>query len=212
MNKFFLLCFSLLLFLPACLKRGDSSSKMKSVHLKREKLKVKDKTGKSLFLDEDIQEYAFEDENVKDSMLLGFMEDETSMKLVDSQNDDNVWASRHADQAVYGFKSVYFGFDRFSLNAKQNDALEYDLKIVKNLTKQGKIIIVEGHACNSAGSAVYNMMLSEKRAQSVARYFVDHGISVDQLKVVGRGDEMCIVPSGDRKQQAPNRRVELHVM
>ena len=81
---------------------------------------------------------------------------------------------------------------------------------IDNTLKTGKKVVVEGHACNSAGSAKYNMMLSEKRAKKVAAWLKENGFSIKRLHIVGRGCEMPIVSSGSREEQAPNRRVEMY--
>lgn len=110
-----------------------------------------------------------------------------------------------------GAKTVYFDFDRYSLKKAEQDAIEYDLNLVKSWAAKGKTVVLEGHACNSAGSDVYNLMLSERRAQSIKDYFVSKGIAQTKLKTVGRGSEMPIVPFGDQEQQSPNRRVEIYL-
>jgi len=49
-------------------------------------------------------------------------------------------------------------------------------------------LIITGHA-DSKGSATYNNQLSEKRAQSVANYFIDKGIESSQIIVKSKGEE-----------------------
>lgn len=112
------------------------------------------------------------------------------------------------EQSHYGFLPIYFEFDANCMKPAQNGALENNLARAKKLIAQGKRIVIEGHACKFAGSAEYNMHLSEQRAQCVYHYFVKNGIPKDKITVVGRGNEMCVIPVGDKEQQAPNRRVE----
>lgn len=68
------------------------------------------------------------------------------------------------------------------------------------------------------GSPEYNQQLSERRAWAVARYLVDQGISLQKLKVEGRGDRNSVIAEGecenmDRQQLITclqkDRRVEL---
>jgi outer membrane protein OmpA-like peptidoglycan-associated protein len=199
-----------LFFLPSC--RRDKNSSQKTIKIERDK-KKNDRGRRNLFLEDDVQEFTFEEEAGTDAFASGFMKDDSSVKLVDSvDQSDRAVGSHRASQAQYGFKSLYFGYDRFSINGDQKAGLEHNLAAVKKAVNAGSTVVVEGHSCSSAGSAVYNMLLSEKRAQAVAKYLVDNGVSVDNIKVVGRGSEMCIVPVGDRHQQAPNRRVELYVV
>ena len=126
---------------------------------------------------------------------------------------EDAWMDNRVDQAQeHGFRPVYFNFDDYSIRPDQKSVLDYNLKKVAQLTDKGSTVVVEGHSCRFLGSAVYNMMLSEKRAEEIVRHFVDQGIARDKLKVVGRGYEMCMVPEGDMEQQAPNRRVEFYVL
>lgn len=123
------------------------------------------------------------------------------------------WMTRRAEnQAKHGFTSVYFDFDKSEINPAQRAHVAQDLAIVKKLVVDGNTVVVEGHACRFAGSEEYNMMLSAKRAQTVANYLVKNGVPSDKLKVVGRGFEECLVVEGDKEQQAPNRRVEFYVL
>ena len=215
MEKIFLLIAALVCVAPGCKKKdAGKQGHDKTVRIKREKKEIGKKNGeRSLFLDDNVQEFVFEEEAGTDAFSSGFIKDTSSVKLVEPAHmDDRGRTDRHTDQSQYSFKTIYFGYDRFSIHPNQKAALEHDLDSVKRITNKGKTVVVEGHSCRSAGSAVYNMLLSEKRAQSVAKYLVDNGVPVDQLKVVGRGNEMCIVPVGTREQQAPNRRVELYVL
>ncbi len=45
----------------------------------------------------------------------------------------------------------------------------------------------------------------------VANLIKSQHVSEDRVKVVGRGSDMMLVASGDKPQQAPNRRVEIYV-
>ena len=53
------------------------------------------------------------------------------------------------------------------------------------------------------------MMLSEDRARAVKETLEKEGVRGEVL-YVGYGCEHLIVPTGDRNQQAPNRRVEIY--
>jgi outer membrane protein OmpA-like peptidoglycan-associated protein len=53
------------------------------------------------------------------------------------------------------------------------------------------------------------MMLSEDRARAVKDYIESKGVAGD-ISVIGYGASHLVVPTGDEKQQAPNRRVEIY--
>lgn len=111
------------------------------------------------------------------------------------------------------FEPIYFDFDQYKIKPEQKSALGRNIeKIKQTLTQDNMYVVVEGHACKSAGTPRYNTMLSEQRAKEVKKVLIKHGVASDKIKVVGRGSEMCKVQSGNREQQAPNRRVEFYIV
>ena len=162
--------------------------------------------------DEDLESFVLEDEvNPLSGETVEFAED------ISAENAQNTaLVDDHQDSSKHGLKTIYFDFDNYDLRDDQKGSLEHDLKIVKDVTSKGNNVVIEGHACNFAGSSDYNMMLSEKRANKVASkikdYLVSRGIHADRLKTVGRGCTMPLVPNGGKEQQSPNRRVEFYVI
>lgn len=135
---------------------------------------------------------------------------ELSNDEVNLVNAEDMTRDLQKDSASYGLKRIYYDFDQYDVRPDQAAAIKHNVAIAKKLAAKGLIIVIEGHACNSAGSSVYNMMLSEKRAQALADYLVANGVDGKQVRVVGRGSELCLIPSGNQEQQAPNRRVEIY--
>ena len=118
----------------------------------------------------------------------------------------------HNDSARYGLKPIFFEFDKYKeedLRPDQRPVLEHDVKVAKSLASKGYRLVLEGHACNSAGSTDYNMALSADRALAVKKYFQENGV-IGSLETVGHGAAHLVVPSGNKEQQAPNRRVEIY--
>jgi len=119
-----------------------------------------------------------------------------------------------------GTQPIYFDFDKYAVRDDQEPAVKEDIQYAKkelkknDLVPQQAAVVVEGHSCHSAGSAVYNLALSNKRAKVVADRFKAEGLAV---KTVGRGAEMPAIingkaVTGGREQQALNRRVEVKVL
>jgi len=159
------------------------------------------------FFDDEVGEFTLMEEETPDL--------ETAADI--GYGDEFAWAD---EEAFEGAKVVYFDFDRYSVRKDQEEALVHDLSYVqaelKKAAKEGiePTVVVEGHACHSAGSAVYNLALSEKRAKVVANRFASEGLAV---KTVGRGAEVPAViggkkVTGDRVAQAKNRRVEVKLV
>jgi outer membrane protein OmpA-like peptidoglycan-associated protein len=65
--------------------------------------------------------------------------------------------------------------------------------------------VVEGHT-DASGAETYNEGLSERRAESVTSFLLDNGISRDQIKAVGLGEQNPRVPD---PYDPVNRRVEM---
>ncbi|HAI68433.1 MAG TPA: flagellar motor protein MotB [Gammaproteobacteria bacterium] len=64
---------------------------------------------------------------------------------------------------------------------------------------------------DSTGPDEYNLNLSEKRAASVANYFIGQGVSYDKIDQKGLGEENPVVPNDTKEGRRANRRVEITV-
>ena len=70
---------------------------------------------------------------------------------------------------------------------------------------------VEGHT-DSRGTAAYNQRLSERRADSVARYIEDLGVRSSRVDAIGYGESQPRATNGTAAGRQLNRRVEIHVI
>lgn len=156
------------------------------------------------------------------------MEDNQFHRLFDSSMEteieadgayDFTWLAESVNED--GFKNVYFTFNGKDIKEDQTEALVENIKTAKACIEKNKeykpTLIIEGHACSSAGREAYNMALSEVRAKQVYQACLDAGIPADCMKIVGRGQEVPAMidgtpVAGDRLAQAPNRRCEMHVI
>jgi outer membrane protein OmpA-like peptidoglycan-associated protein len=68
-------------------------------------------------------------------------------------------------------------------------------------------IRIAGHTDN-VGNPRANLRLSERRAQAVRQYLVDHGIDGDRIEAVGYGQERPVAPNDTESGRAQNRRIE----
>jgi outer membrane protein OmpA-like peptidoglycan-associated protein len=130
-----------------------------------------------------------------------------------------------AENTSSKFSKVYFKFDQYAVKGDQKEVLDHDMVVAQQTldkaraqgTVESVIFVVEGHACHSAGSDIYNVALSEKRAKAIADYFVANGVPRTNIQTVGRGSEMPEMingkaVTGDRNEQALNRRSEIRIM
>lgn len=132
------------------------------------------------------------------------------------------WVEDTKEAEEEEFKAVYFDFDGKEVRADQEASVTSNVQQIKQELKIAEktgiepTLVVEGHACHSAGSPSYNLALSEKRAKQVSDRFVDAGIERDSIKVVGRGQDVPAIinnekVTGSREEQWANRRVEVRV-
>ena len=103
-------------------------------------------------------------------------------------------------------QKIYFDVDKYKLSIENHDNLKLFLnKCLNGKYRIGKVDIV-GFADASGGDA-YNMMLSEKRAKSVAVYLEENGIRVDRIYMGAEG----AIKDGGEEAAWRNRRVELRI-
>lgn len=72
-------------------------------------------------------------------------------------------------------------------------------------------VVVVGHA-DATGPAEYNLLLSERRAQSVAVFLVKRGIERPRIRVRGEGERVPVASNDTAKGRAKNRRTEITVI
>ncbi len=72
-------------------------------------------------------------------------------------------------------------------------------------------IQVEGHT-DAVGDDLYNLGLSQRRAESVVRYLVDHGVEAPRLEAKGFGEQVPIDDNSTDAGRAENRRVEFLIL
>lgn len=102
---------------------------------------------------------------------------------------------------------VTFAFDDATVRDEDRAALDRFAQIVGKYYT-GSVVTVEGHA-DPAGSAAYNRSLSERRAESVAAYLSQAGLSGVELRTVGYGEARQVVRGAQRDDPGAqaNRRV-----
>lgn len=71
-------------------------------------------------------------------------------------------------------------------------------------------ITVTGYT-DTSGSAEYNLVLSQQRAETVADALVEQGVPATDIVTIGRGEEDLLVPTADGVVEPRNRRVEIVV-
>jgi len=156
-------------------------------------------------------------ENVDD---FAFVDKENDAKVETAkiaENDDESEDDYNAiSENKQSFKTVFFNFDKHDIRDDQQAAVRENANIAQDATKHGKKLVIEGHTCQ-LGSAAYNMVLSQRRAETVKTELVKSGVPATSIKTVGIGAERPQVWSDKNSSRSemikvlsPNRRAEIH--
>jgi outer membrane protein OmpA-like peptidoglycan-associated protein len=103
---------------------------------------------------------------------------------------------------------ILFDIDSTALRATSRDTLHDVGEVLKKYDDTR--IRVEGHA-DSTGASGYNQRLSERRADSVRHYLMEHGISSTRITAVGYGETKPRASNDTVEGRQLNRRVEIHI-
>ena len=101
---------------------------------------------------------------------------------------------------------VFFDFDSSALTGQAQGILGD----AQSKAKSGASITVVGHA-DRAGSADYNLGLSQRRADAVKAELVRLGVSAGAISTDAKGETEPLVPTDDGVPEPQNRRVEIKV-
>ena len=82
--------------------------------------------------------------------------------------------------------NIFYDFDKATLRPESTEALD---KLVTLLNENPNVTIELSAHADYRGSAEYNKRLSQRRAESVVNYLIEHGIASDRLSPVGYGKE-----------------------
>jgi outer membrane protein OmpA-like peptidoglycan-associated protein len=105
---------------------------------------------------------------------------------------------------------ILFEFDKAIIRPESFELMDEITKVVQDNPRIKKISI-EGHT-DDDGKASYNKKLSQKRADSVMKYLVEHGVDAARLTAVGHGEDIPMVPNDSDENKEKNRRVEFIIV
>ena len=103
-------------------------------------------------------------------------------------------------------EGVNFEFDSARLTAEAQQELRNVAQLLVN--NPDVRVSIEGHT-DSRGDDAYNKRLSLSRAESVAVYLNQLGVSANRMMAVGYGEERPVATNDTAAGRAENRRVEL---
>jgi len=91
------------------------------------------------------------------------------------------------DGSDFSLSHIFFDFDQYSVREDAVPILEANAKALQTTFKDSEVLI-EGH-CDERGTAEYNLVLGERRAQAVKNYLADLGVSFSRINIVSYGKE-----------------------
>jgi len=154
----------------------------------------------------------FEGFSVKDTILLTEVGELPRQKAVVYNFMPELLSSKVG--ATYKLNKVYFDYNSAEI---RTDA-EFDLKTLAIILKNNPDVRMElGSHCDSRGNNLYNLRLSQKRADSVRQYLINQGIDGRRLESKGYGEteptNRCRdgVNCSEEEYQA-NRRTEFKII
>ncbi len=117
----------------------------------------------------------------------------------------NMAANASGDQAGNDM-TVYFAFDSNNIDTKYTTALAEEANYL--LSHPGARTRLAGNT-DVRGSREYNIALGWRRAQAVAQFLEQHGVSAKQLALVSYGKERPAVTGNTDADYSLNRRTNL---
>ena len=118
----------------------------------------------------------------------GFLnhKEELSIEHPDDSNEHVLQFPLASITAPVLIDNIFYDFDKATLRPESQASLD---ELVKLLNENPNVTIELSSHCDYKGSAEYNKLLSQRRAESVVEYLTNKGISRDRLSPVGYGKE-----------------------
>lgn len=101
---------------------------------------------------------------------------------------------------------IYFELDQAVIQPQSYDILNQTIKILQLYPEIQ--VVIEGHT-DDQGPDVYNLDLSQRRADAVKQYVVETGkLDAERFRTLGKGETQPVVPNDSEPNRALNRRIE----
>lgn len=167
--------------------------------------------------------------------LLADKQPDSERDLADEINDSTIFSDDEGEQlndlamkvienrmfAKQNFKvnntwklnNIYYDFDKIDLREESKPMLDSLIVMLKKLPLR---VEISSHTDNR-GTFEYNDLLSQRRAELVVAYLVDHGIARNRVLAKGFGKRKLLINCGDNvpcteNESQLNRRTEVKVM
>ncbi|MDQ7960013.1 OmpA family protein [Flavobacterium lindanitolerans] len=171
--------------------------------------KTKLQKGKRYHIRAEKKDYLTDEKNIEADGSNGFVEVDIALqkRITEIREKGNI-----AD--AFGIRDIYFDFDE--ANIRPDAAL--DLEKIIDVMRQypGMTVAIRCHT-DSRGTREYNLKLSQRRANAVKQYMIEHGIDSSRLSAKGYGETLLRNGCSDgvectEREHEINRRSEFVIL
>ena len=114
------------------------------------------------------------------------------------------------DTKIEILDKIYFEYDSDVIQKRSFGILDAILATLQG-NPDIQLVEIQGHS-DERGSDSYNLDLSGRRAASVRRYLVEHGVTAERLQSQGYGETQPIAQGHNEAAWSKNRRVEFLIL
>lgn len=140
--------------------------------------------------------------------VVGYQMDKQIKELKEDTAGSGIDVTQEGDGILLNLPDVTFAVDSTEISPSFQAALD---NVAQSMTKYpDSLIDVYGHT-DSTGSDAYNLDLSKRRADSVARYLIMRGVSSARIQTQGMGKNYPVADNTTAEGRAKNRRVEIKI-
>jgi len=108
------------------------------------------------------------------------------------------------------FNSVYFAFDKFTINSDMKDNVSNSATVANGVASAYNIKL-EGN-CDEWGSDEYNFALGLKRANAVKKSLISEGVDSSRISMVSFGESNPTCNDKTKECWSKNRRVDFKLL
>lgn len=139
------------------------------------------------------------------------LRDITSDKIIDNEDFllQPIGVATVQENTTIVLNNVFFDFDKATLKSESYPELNRIVDLMN--VKPGMQVVIAGHT-DAVGSEEYNLVLSQRRANSVLNYLVKQGIAKERIKALFFGEEQPSETNDTVEGRKKNRRVEFKIV
>lgn len=140
--------------------------------------------------------------------VVGYQMDKQIKELKEQTAGSGVDVTQEGNGILVNLPDVTFAVDSTVISPSFQATLD---KVAQSMKEYpNSLIDVYGHT-DSTGSDAYNLDLSKRRADSVARYLIMRGVSSSRIQTQGMGKNYPVATNDTPEGRALNRRVEIKI-